>query len=153
MEDFVKTRLLATLTVLLGMLCWGALLQAQQTSPDAQQPPSQTRPGAQAPSTAPPDTQAPPPDTQAPPSRQAPDQSGQQPPSRSAPDTQAAPSDPAGTQVFTGTVVQQGNKYVLQANDGTTYDIDHQDQVKKFEGKKVRVHGTLDPSGKMIHVQ
>jgi len=149
----VKTRLLATLTVLSEMLCSGALLHAQQTSPDAQQPPSQTQPSAQSPSTAPPDSQAPPADTQAPPSRQAPDQSGQQPPSGTAPDTQASPSDPAGTQVFTGTVVQQGDKYVLQADNGTTYDIDHQDQVKKFEGKKVRVHGTLDPSGKMIHVQ
>ena len=149
----MKNRLLATLTVLLGMLCWGALLQAQQTSPDAQQPPSQTQPGAQSPSTAPPETQAPPPDTQAPSPRQDPDQSGQQPPSQTSPDPQASPSDAAGTQVFTGTVVRQGDKYVLQADNGTTYDIDHQDQVKKFEGKKVRVHGTLDPSGKMIHVQ
>ena len=148
----MKTRLLATLTVFFAMLCWGALLQAQQTSPDTQQTPSQTQPNAQAPSTAPPETQAPPPDTQAPSPRQSPDQS-QQPPSRTTPDTQAAPSDAAGTQVFTGTVVQQGGKYVLQADNGTTYDIDHQDQVKKFEGKKVRVHGTLDPSGKMIHVQ
>jgi cytoskeletal protein RodZ len=153
MEDFVKSRLLATLTILLGMLCWAALLQAEQTSPDTQQPPSQTQPNAQSPSTAPPETQAPPPDAQAPPSRQAPDQSGQQAPSRTGSDPQAAPSDAAGTQVFTGTVVQQGSKYVLQADNGTTYDIDHQDQVKKFEGKKVRVHGTLDASGKMIHVQ
>jgi hypothetical protein len=35
----------------------------------------------------------------------------------------------------------------------TTYDIDAQNQVKQFEGKKVRVHGTLDPNGKVIHVQ
>jgi len=149
----VKTRLLATFTILLGMLAWGSLLQAQNSSPDAQQSPTQTAPNAQAPSTAPPDAQAPPPDSQAPSPRQTPDQSGQQPPSRTAPDTQAAPSDAAGTQVFTGTVMQQGSKYVLQADNGTTYDIDHQDQVAKFDGKKVRVHGTLDPSGKMIHVQ
>jgi Protein of unknown function (DUF5818) len=57
-------------------------------------------------------------------------------------------------QTFTGTVVKQGDKYVLQdAATGTTYDIDHQDEVKKFDGKKVRVHGTLDASTKMIHVQ
>jgi len=49
--------------------------------------------------------------------------------------------------------MQQGDKYVLQADNGTVYDIDHQDQVKKFDGKKVRVHGTLDPGGKMIHIQ
>lgn len=155
---------LATLAVILGIVSWGGLLQAQQTSPDAQQPSSQTQ--------QPPDTQAPPaqqsPDTQAAPSqtpdtqtpsRQSPDQPGQTP-SQSAPSqsgqrgSQAQTSDQGGAQTFTGTVVKQGDKYVLQdAATGTTYDIDHQDEVKKFEGKKVRVHGTLDASGKMIHVQ
>ena len=37
-------------------------------------------------------------------------------------------------------------------NSPAPYDIDHQDEVKKFEGKKVRVKGTLDASNK-IHVQ
>jgi uncharacterized protein YdeI (BOF family) len=72
---------------------------------------------------------------------------------RQAPDAtqQAAPSD---SQTYTGTIVKSGDKYVLQdAASGATYDIDHQDQVKPYEGKKVRVHGTLDPSGKMIHLQ
>ena len=36
---------------------------------------------------------------------------------------------------------------------GTTYDIYHQDEVQKFEGKRVKVKGTLDASGKMIHLQ
>ena len=59
-----------------------------------------------------------------------------------------------GVQVFTGTIVKSGDTYVLQDTaSNTTYDIDAQDQVKQFEGKKVRVHGTLDPNGKMIHVQ
>jgi hypothetical protein len=49
---------------------------------------------------------------------------------------------------------KQGDKYMLQdAASGTTYDIDHQDEVKKFEGKKVKVHGTLDSTGKKILVQ
>jgi len=37
--------------------------------------------------------------------------------------------------------VRQDNKYVLQADDGKTYEIDHQDEVKKYEGKKIRVTG------------
>jgi uncharacterized protein YdeI (BOF family) len=79
---------------------------------------------------------------------QTPDQSGQQ-----APDSQSQSQQP-GVQVFTGVIVKSGDKYVFQDSDsGTTYDIDHQDQVKQFEGKKVRVHGTLDSNGKMIHVQ
>lgn len=65
---------------------------------------------------------------------------------------QAAPAN--DSQTFTGTIVKSGDKYVLQdAASGSTYDIDHQDQLKQYEGKKVRVHGTLDPSGKMIHLQ
>jgi hypothetical protein len=53
-----------------------------------------------------------------------------------------------------GTIVKSGDKYKFQdAASGNTYDIDHQDQVKQFEGKKVRVHGTLDESAKVIHVQ
>ena len=42
---------------------------------------------------------------------------------------------------------------MLKTDSGKTYDIDHQDDVKKFEGKRVRVQGTLDPSGTSISVQ
>jgi cytoskeletal protein RodZ len=93
---------------------------------------------------------------------QAPDSSGQanpaQPPNQSAPSQSAqsleAAQSTAGAQTFTGTIIKSGDKYVLQdAASGTTYDLDHQDQVAKFEGKKVRVHGTIDATGKMIHVQ
>lgn len=49
--------------------------------------------------------------------------------------------------------MKSGDKYVLQEDSGKTYDIDHQDDVKKFEGKKVRVQGTLDASGKKILVK
>jgi len=38
------------------------------------------------------------------------------------------------------------------ADTGNSYDIDHQEQVKQYEGKKVRVHGALDANNK-IHVQ
>jgi uncharacterized protein YdeI (BOF family) len=78
----------------------------------------------------------------------------QTPDSRPAPGAaqQAAPA--SDSQTFTGTIVKAGDKYVLQdTSSNTTYDIDHQEQLKQYEGKKVRVHGTLDPSGKMIHLQ
>jgi uncharacterized protein YdeI (BOF family) len=84
------------------------------------------------------------------PAQQAPqDQSGQK-----SPDTQAQPSQKAGVQTFTGTIVKSGDKYMFQdaASDGT-YDIDHQDVVQKFEGKKVTVHGTLDTNSKIIHLK
>jgi hypothetical protein len=144
MEDSVKIRLqfrslVPALALTAGMMIWGGSLSAQTTTPSDPQSPAQTQP----------DT------TPAQPSPQA-----QQP--SQAPD-QTAPSDtpksgaqaPASTDVqsFSGTVVKSGDKYVLQEDGGTTYDIDHQDDVKKFEGKRVKVHGTLDATGKKILVQ
>ncbi len=103
----------------------------------------------------PPDTQAPEP--QQPRSSQSPSQTqGQQTPDQGRGSQGAQSNDPsaAGATEFIGTIAKQGNKYVFQdAASGQTYDIDHQDQVQKFEGKKVRVHGTLDPQTKTIHVQ
>jgi len=154
---------LATLALFLGLMSWGSLLHAQQPSPDSPRP-AQTQPSPDS-QTAP--AQTPPPDTQAQsPSQQSPDQTEPPAPSQTQPgqpqpdstgkqtpsDSQAQPSDPAAGQTFVGTVVKQGSKYVLQDESGTTYDIDHQDQLQKYEGKKIRVHGTLDASGKMIHV-
>jgi uncharacterized protein DUF5818 len=62
-------------------------------------------------------------------------------------------SQQAQVQTFAGTIIEAGDKYVLQDANGTTYDIDRQDLVKSHEGKKVRINGTLDPDGKTIHVK
>jgi uncharacterized protein YdeI (BOF family) len=133
----VKTRfrflsLLGTFALLMGMMSWGGLLHAQQTTPEAQQ--------SQQPTQAPPDQTEPPSQAQ-PGARQVP------------PDAQAQSPDQTGVQVFMGTVVKQGNKYVFQDSSGAIYDLDHQTEISKFEGKKVRIHGMLDPTTKMIHVQ
>lgn len=112
--------------------------QAQQpATPDQTQP--QSTPEAQQPTT--------PPQAEPPATKQTPDQSGQAAP-------EAKPDSTTAVQSFTGTVVKQGDKYVLQdADTGNTYNVDHQDEVAKFEGKRVKVKGTLDASGKMIHIQ
>jgi len=55
--------------------------------------------------------------------------------------------------MFSGTIVKAGDKLVLQDAGGTAYDIDRQDLAKKYEGKQVRINGTLDPDGKTIHVK
>ena len=49
--------------------------------------------------------------------------------------------------------MKQGDKYMLKDDAGKTYDIDHQTDVAKFDGKRVRVQGTLDPTGKKIIVK
>ena len=124
------------------MISWGSLLHAQSNQEPRQPPPQSQQPQQ------PPDSQAPPAQSQQQPDQQTPNQNQ---PSQS--QDQAQP-DANGSREFVGTVVKQGSKYMFQeAATGTTYDIDHQDEVKKFEGKKVRVHGTLDPNTKTIHVQ
>lgn len=75
----------------------------------------------------------------------------QPPASQNGNDSQAQPSDK--TQTFSGTIVKSGSKYVLQDASGKTYDIDRQDGLKEYEGKQVRVSGTLDPDGKTIHMK
>jgi len=85
------------------------------------------------------------------PPAQAPDQSAPAQPSQTAPEAQAQTQE-SGGQVFAGTVVKAGDKYVLQMADGTAYNLDHQDLVKKYEGKQVRVKGSLDQDGKTIHI-
>lgn len=144
---------LATLAIAVGMISWGSALNAQSTStpsdtqqPQAQQPSPDAPPAAQepAPSQTPAQTPETTPSTQAP--AQTPDQATTPTPK------DATPAD-ADNQVFSGTVVKSGDKYVLQDDAGKTYDIDHQDEVKKFEGKRVRVQGKLDDTGKKIMVK
>jgi Protein of unknown function (DUF5818) len=157
-----------TLGTLATLLTLGVSLNAQQTASPTRstdsaaaapqsQPTQPTDPTAQQPATPPQSQSTPtadqsgqqPSDSQAQPSR-TPDQGGQ-----GTPDSQGQPSASASdSQTFSGTVVKAGDKYVLQDEaSGKTYDIDHQEQLKQYEGKRVRVHGTLDASGKMIHVQ
>jgi Protein of unknown function (DUF5818) len=63
-----------------------------------------------------------------------------------------AQSDSA-SQSFTGTVVKIGDKYVLRTADDITYKLDDPDKAKDFEGKQVKVTGSLDPQSKLIHIQ
>ncbi len=126
------SRFFMSLVASSALLC-GSLLNAQQTP---NQPPEPSAPSAQQP--------------QQPPS-QAPDQASPSSPGQTSSEAQSQTQESNG-QVFSGTVVKSGDKYVLQMADGTAYDLDHQDLVKKFEGKQVRVKGTLDHDGKTIHI-
>jgi uncharacterized protein YdeI (BOF family) len=122
---------------ILTLFCGLAISASAQNAPPAQQPDAQQSQPA---------------------NNQQPD--AQQPPSK--PDQTAPPANgssansQSSAQTFTGTVVKakSGDKYMFQEDaTGKIYDIDHQDQVQKFDGKKVKVHGTLDPDTKTIHVQ
>ena len=138
----------------LGLTLCAAPLFAQQsdtnapTSPQSTQAPQASDPTATTPQTQSPD-QTGQGQTAQPPAGQA--QPGQPPAGTSGSD--AASQSAGESQSFSGTVVKSGDKYVLQDASGKTYDIDHQDEVKKYEGKQVRVKGMLDPDGKTIHLK
>lgn len=78
--------------------------------------------------------------------------SQQQPPSQSQPDP-SADRNAQQVQNFTGTVIKTTDGFVLQDNAAkTAYKLDNKMQAKKFEGKSVKVSGTLDPSTGTIHI-
>jgi len=58
------------------------------------------------------------------------------------------------SKTFTGKVAQSSEgKFVLEdTSSNTTYKLDDQEKVKAFNGKNVKVTGTLDPHENMIHV-
>lgn len=123
------------------MFAWSGALRAQDTPSTPQDPqpqPQATQPASpQSPSTQQPSN---PPDAQQP--ANTPEQNDA-----------TAPTNATDVQEFSGTVTKVGDKYVLKDDGGHTYDIDHQDEVKKFDGKRVRVKGTLDPTGQKILVK
>jgi lipopolysaccharide export system protein LptA len=58
------------------------------------------------------------------------------------------------TKTFTGTVMKQGDLYVLSDNAAkTNYQLDDATKASKYEGKTVKVTGTLDAQNLTIHVQ
>jgi len=74
----------------------------------------------------------------------------QQQPSQTQPST-GAPSQAAQAVPFSGTVVKEGDKYVLQSS-GITYQLDDQAKAKHFEGQRVTVNGDLDKTTRTIRV-
>lgn len=135
---------LAGLAFVLEVGLLSARVNAQQSPEGTQAQPSQP---SQQPSQAPSQTSP----SQQPGQTSPSQQPGQTSPSEQAPNAQSGQA--TGAQTFTGTIVKQGDKYVLQDTaTGKTYDIDHQDIVGQHVGRRVRVNGTLDPDGKTIHI-
>lgn len=90
-----------------------------------------------------------------PPDKPDQEQSGQQQPSQQQPGqpepaTSSQSQGQPSAQTFTGTIVKDGAKYVLKAN-GTAYQVDDQDKAKSYEGKQVKITGSLDKSN-LLHI-
>jgi hypothetical protein len=60
--------------------------------------------------------------------------------------------DRAKSATFTGTVVRNGEQFVLRNASGTIYRLDSAARVQPFEGKAVKVTGRLDEAAKLIHI-
>jgi hypothetical protein len=61
------------------------------------------------------------------------------------------PPSPAA-QTFTGTIVKDSGRYILKASVTNVYELDDQERAKQYEGKQVRIAGTLDATGNSLHV-
>jgi len=77
-------------------------------------------------------------------------------PNPTAPRPQSTPAEagfPDTLQTFSGTVSKEADNFILQASKTTSYKLDNQQQVQQFEGRRVRVTGTLDSTINLIHVE
>ena len=71
---------------------------------------------------------------------------------QSAQTAQEPPQQQPAAQTLTGTIIKDGNRYVLKVSNGTAYQLDDQDRAREFEGKQVKVAGTLDAKENSFHI-
>ena len=78
------------------------------------------------------------------------------------PKTASATSPPASmqeqskqkTKIFSGTIIKSGDNFVLSdAANKLSYMLDDAQKASQFEGKKVKVTGTVDVASNTIHVE
>lgn len=73
----------------------------------------------------------------------------------------SATSPPASTQeakqktkIFSGTILKSGDNFVLSDSaNKLSYMLDDAGKASQFEGKKVKVTGTVDVASNTIHVE
>ena len=59
----------------------------------------------------------------------------------------------AQTGTYTGTVLRNGEQFVLRDAAGQIYRLDDPREAQTFEGKPVKVTGKLDTDARLIHVE
>jgi uncharacterized FlaG/YvyC family protein len=66
---------------------------------------------------------------------------------------QSTPSSAQSSKEFTGTIVKEKGAMMLKdSSSNVSYKVDDESKVKDYEGKQVKVTGTLDSSTNVIHV-
>jgi hypothetical protein len=116
------------------LVLWSHMQQPQQ--------PEQDRPHQ-----APTPTPDPSPETQPAqnPTPSQPDQSTQQ-------KSSGSPGPASTARTFTGIIDKQASNFLLKVSETISYKLDNQTDVQQYEGKRVRITGTLDSSVNLIHV-
>jgi outer membrane biosynthesis protein TonB len=56
-------------------------------------------------------------------------------------------------QSVSGTIVKVGGKYVLETSDNMAYQLDDQERASQYEGKHVKITGSLDRATGILHVK
>jgi Protein of unknown function (DUF5818) len=75
-----------------------------------------------------------------------------QPETQQSPQQSPASRTSPASQTMTGTILKDGDRYVLKVAGSNTYVLDDQDRVKQYEGKQVRVAATLEADGHSLHI-
>jgi hypothetical protein len=84
------------------------------------------------------------------------DQTSPAPNSKSQPKAEQQPEPEAQqstAQSVSGTIVKVGGKYVLETPDNMAYQLDDQEKASQYEGKHVKVTGSLDRATGILHVK
>ena len=66
--------------------------------------------------------------------------------------TKAAKQEQPSAPAFVGTITKDGAEYVLKVSRNSAYQLDDQNRAKQYEGKQVKIAGTLDADGKSLHI-
>ncbi len=88
-------------------------------------------------------------------SQNPPDSTQQNPPDSTQQQPNGQQQQPGmAQQTFAGQISKAGDKLVLKDSaSNMAYDLDDQDKAKSYEGKNVKVTGTLDAQSNTIHIQ
>ena len=61
---------------------------------------------------------------------------------------------PQKTKIFSGTIIKNGDGYVLSDSaNKLSFVLDDTEKASHYEGKKVKVTGTVDIASNTIHVE
>jgi hypothetical protein len=68
--------------------------------------------------------------------------------------TESAQDNKQNTKVFSGTILRSGDNFVLSdAANKLAYVLDDAQKASPYEGKRVKVTGTVDVANNIIHVE